>query len=106
MRRSYLGEFEELVLLSVVALNKNAYGVSIAHEIREQTGRQARINQVHSALNRLESKGMVVSKMSEPTAERGGRRKRVFTITTFGRQTIIEIQSIRTRFWNLIPVKS
>lgn len=103
MYRCYLGEFEELVLLSIAALYDNAYGVSVAHEIRKQTGRQARINQVHSALNRLENKGMVESEMGKPTSERGGRRKRLFRLTAYGQSTIVEIQSIRTKFWNMIP---
>jgi len=63
MKRTYLGEFEEIVLLIVAALNGNAYGVNITHEIIEQTGRPVRINQVHASLHRLESKGMIISKM-------------------------------------------
>jgi PadR family transcriptional regulator PadR len=67
MKRTYLGEFEEIVLLMVAALNGNAYGVNITHEIIEETRRSVRINQVHASLARLESKGMIVSKMGKPT---------------------------------------
>jgi DNA-binding PadR family transcriptional regulator len=101
MKRAYLGEFEEIVLLMVAALNGHAYGVSITHEIIEQTGRSVRINQVHASLDRLESKGMIVSKMGDPTSERGGRRKRIFTITVYGQQTLRDIQAVRSRLWNL-----
>lgn len=103
MKRAYLGEFEEIVLLLVSALNGSAYGVNITHEIIEQTGRTVRLNQVHASLDRLEEKGMIVSKMSEPTQERGGRRKRMFTITAYGEQTLREIQAMRTHLWNLNP---
>ncbi len=103
MRRTYLGEFEELVLLMVAALTGEAYGVNITHEIIEKTARDTRLNQVHASLHRLEEKGMIISKMSKPTAERGGRRKRIFKITAYGRQTLSEIQSVRANLWNLIP---
>ncbi|UFH56965.1 PadR family transcriptional regulator [Spirosoma sp. KNUC1025] len=107
MKRSYLGEFEEIVLLTVAVLEGGAYGVAITHEIIEQTGRSVRLNQIHSALDRLEDKGMVKSEMGEPTAERGGRRKRLFTVTAYGRRTLQEIQEVRTSFWSrlLNPLK-
>ncbi len=105
MTRIYLGEFEELVLLSVAVQNGKAYGVSITHEIREQSGRNARLNQVHAALERLERKGMIISQMGEPTPERGGRRKRLFTINKYGIEALREVREIRSHFWNLIPKK-
>ena len=101
MERKYLGEFEEIVLLIVSALDENAYGVTIMHELSEQTGRNVRLNQVHSALQRLEEKGMVRSKMGGATAERGGRRKRIFSTTALGRRVLADIQEVRQRLWNL-----
>ena len=103
MKRVYLGEFEEIVLLVVAMLGEEAYGVKITHEIIEQTRRSARLNQVHSALHRLEDKGMIISKFGDPTAERGGRRKRIFTITPFGRHTLVEMKAVRTHLWNQLP---
>lgn len=103
MKRVYLGEFEELVLLIVAMLESDAYGVKITHEIIEQTGRSVRLNQVHSSLQRLEEKGMIISKMGNSTPERGGRRKRIFTITAFGRQTLNEMKAVRIHLWNLLP---
>ncbi|WP_234736855.1 PadR family transcriptional regulator [Tellurirhabdus bombi] len=100
MKRSYLGEFEEIVLLTVAVLEGQAYGVALTHEIIEQTGRSVRLNQIHSALQRLEEKGMVKSEMGEPTAERGGRRKRLFTVTAYGRRTLQEIQEVRVTLWS------
>lgn len=103
MKRVYLGEFEEIVLLLVAALNGEAYGVSITHEIVTQTERDVRLNQVHASLQRLEEKGMIESAMSEPVAERGGRRKRLFKITAYGTQILHEIKDMRAHLWNLVP---
>lgn len=107
MKRTYLGEFEEIVLLTVAVLNGQAYGVVLMHEIIEQTGRSVRLNQVHSALQRLEEKGMVRSEMGEPTNERGGRRKRLFSVTAYGHRTLQEIQEVRISFWQRLahPLK-
>jgi DNA-binding PadR family transcriptional regulator len=103
MKRIYLGEFEEIVLLIVAMLEGSAYGVNITHEIGLQTGREVRLNQVHASLHRLEDKGMIDSKMSDPTPERGGRRKRVFSITAFGINTLHETQTVRSNLWTLLP---
>jgi len=103
MKGTYLGEFEEVVLLIVALLENDAYGVRITHEIIEQTNRSVRLNQVHASLHRLEDKGMISSKMGDPTPERGGRRKRIFTITTYGRQTLSEMKTVRAHLWNLLP---
>jgi PadR family transcriptional regulator, regulatory protein PadR len=103
MKRIYLGEFEEIVLLIVAMSGEDAYGVKITHEIMEQTKRSVRLNQVHSSLQRLEDKGMITSKMGNATAERGGRRKRIFTITAFGQQTLSEMKTIRTHLWDMLP---
>ena len=103
MKRVYLGEFEEIVLLLVLALKGEAYGVNITHEIIAQTQRDVRLNQVHASLQRLEEKGMIASKMSDPVAERGGRRKRLFKITAYGKQTLRDIKEVRAHLWNLVP---
>jgi PadR family transcriptional regulator PadR len=105
MQRSYLGEFEEIVLLTANALHGNAYGVSIMHEIIDQTGRPVRLNQVHSALQRLEEKNMLKSRMGAATAERGGRRKRLFTVTALGRRVLDEIQQVRQRLWSMAQAR-
>lgn len=103
MKRVYLGEFEEVVLLIVAMLDGHAYGVKITHEIIQQTNRNVRLNQVHASLHRLEDKGMIISKMGDPTPERGGRRKRIFNITAYGQQTLSEIKIVRAHLWNLLP---
>jgi len=103
MKRMYLGEFEEIVLLVVAMLEGGAYGVNITHEIVQQTSRAVRLNQVHASLHRLEEKGMISSRMGNPTPERGGRRKRIFTITAYGQQALQGIQAVRANLWNLLP---
>ena len=102
MKRSYLGEFEELVLLTVASLGEGAYGVAITDELDRQTGRSVSISAVHAALHRLEEKGMLTSRMGDATAERGGRRKRLFTVTVLGSRTLHDIRDMRNRLWNSI----
>ena len=104
-KRTFLGEFEEIVLLTVIGLKDEAYGVSIMHEINEQTGRTVRLNQVHATLHRLAEKGFVNSIMGSPTAERGGRRKRMFTVSGSGIRALQEIQFVRQRLWNKTQLK-
>ncbi|NBA87910.1 PadR family transcriptional regulator [Emticicia sp. CRIBPO] len=102
MKRIYLGEFEEIVLLTVAVLGDGAYGVSISDAIEEQTGRSASLSAVHAALHRLQEKSMLHSRMGEATAERGGRRKRLFTVTALGNRTLNEIRTVRNRMWDSI----
>jgi len=103
MTRTNIGEFEEVVLLIVAILHENAYGVSVMEEIENQTGRKINISAVHSALDRLESKGFLKSEVGGATAERGGRRKRFFRITVAGQQTLDAIREQRNRLHDQIP---
>jgi PadR family transcriptional regulator, regulatory protein PadR len=103
MGRAYLGEFEELVLLTVAVLEGDAYGVTIAAELKQRTNRIANLSGVHVALYRLEEKGFVRSELGGATASRGGRRKRLFTITAAGKQTLDEIRQVRNELWSSIP---
>jgi len=103
MKGTYLGELEELVLLAVGILYKNAYGVAVMDEIEKQAGRTLNISAVHAVLTRLEEKGLVTSQMSDPTQERGGRRKRIFLLTAAGKRTLEEAHELRTQMYNQIP---
>jgi DNA-binding PadR family transcriptional regulator len=103
MRRTYLGEFEEVVLLMVAILDGQAYGVTVCGELEQQTGRQVTFGTVHNTLIRLEEKGFVNSELGGATAERGGRRKRLFTLTPAGSRAIQDIQQLRTQLWQLVP---
>jgi len=103
MKGTYLGELEELVLLTVGILYPEAYGVAVMDEIEKQAGRSLNISAVHAVLTRLEEKGFLKSKMSDPTEERGGRRKRIFLLTAAGKRALEEANELPTQLFNQIP---
>ena len=103
MARIHLGEFEELILLTVGVLYQEAYAVAIAKEIEKQSGRSIIISAVHKSLYRLEEKGLLKSALSEPEAKRGGKRKRLFTITSYGKKALDESLDLRVSLRNQIP---
>lgn len=103
MKGTYLGELEELVLLTVGILYPEAYAVGVMDEIEKQAGRSLNISAVHAVLTRLEEKGCVSSKMGDPSQERGGRRKRIFVLTAAGKRVLEEANEMRTQMFNQIP---
>ena len=103
MGRSYLGEFEELVLLTVAHWQGGAYGAALLQDIQARTGRVVILSAIHVVLYRLEAKGLVTSSVGGATAERGGRRKRLYAITADGIRTLSEIRQLREALWQLIP---
>ena len=90
---SSLGDFEQIVLLAILRLDDNAYGVSIRLEIAKHTGRSVAPGALYTALDRLEEKKHVKSRMGDPTPQRGGRAKRYYTVTASGRQAVIHSQT-------------
>ena len=103
MKGTYLGEFEEVVLLAVAIRNSDAYGAAVVNEIEQQMGRYINLGSVHTALHRLEEKGLVTSEMGGVTAERGGRSKRLYIVTVPGRKALEEIRQLRNQMWDNIP---
>ncbi|MEO9482250.1 MAG: helix-turn-helix transcriptional regulator [Ekhidna sp.] len=103
MKHTQLGEFEELVLLVVGSLHDNAYSISIKAELKEKTKRNPSIGALHSALGRLEKKGFIVSHEGGATSERGGRRKRFYQITAFGRKALDQSYELRSSLYHTIP---
>lgn len=103
MQRVNIGEFEELILLLVAILDGAAYGVLVMEELEKQTGRSVNISAIHAALRRLADKGYVKSEWSAATAERGGRRKRLFAITQEGQTVLNKVKETRNRLWDQIP---
>ncbi|SNT35005.1 Transcriptional regulator PadR-like family protein [Ekhidna lutea] len=102
--KSYqLGELEELVLMIVAILNEEAYGVKVMDEIQNQIGRKVNISAVHTVLDRLEKKDFVSSYMGGASAERGGRRKRLFKVTAEGSKAITYVHQTRNELYNQIP---
>lgn len=103
MKETRLGEFEEVILLLVGILGEEAYSFRLAEEFEQQTQRSASIGAVHSTLTRLEEKGFLKSKMGSPTAERGGRRKRIYTITAYGKRVLEDVRDFRLSLWKQFP---
>ena len=101
----YLGEFEELVLLTIAVLGDDAYGVMIQKNIEERSNRAISIGALHSTITRLEEKGFLKSWLGGATAERGGRSKRYYEITQAGKKAVAETKSLRDELWDLSKVK-
>lgn len=101
--RSQLGEFELIVLLALLRVGEDAYGVPIARAIEEGTRREVAIGSVYAALERLEQKGLVASCLGEPTPERGGRAKRYFRVTRAGLQQLRKTQKTLVALWQGLP---
>lgn len=94
-----LGEFELTVILALLRLGEEAYGVPIAREIEASANREVGIASVYAALERLERKGFVASRRGEPTPERGGRAKRFFRVTALGLRRVRKTQRTLIRLW-------
>jgi DNA-binding PadR family transcriptional regulator len=101
--RSYLGEFELMILLAVIHLGEEAYGVPISRELEAQRGRDVSVGSVYAALERMEGKGLVSSSVGDPTPERGGKAKRFFRITKEGLRQVHETRRVLTRLWRSLP---
>lgn len=103
MKKYQLGEFEEVVILTVGVLYKNAYGVSIKKEIESRLERSVSMGAMHSALVRLEDKGYIRSFEGEATEERAGRPRKYFQITALGKRAIEYTKNTRDALWNDMP---
>ncbi|MBT1700981.1 PadR family transcriptional regulator [Fulvivirgaceae bacterium PWU4] len=103
MSRHQLGEFEEIVMLTVGILYKEAYGVAIIDEIETRMNRKVSIGSLQTVLRRLEGKGYLTSEFGEATNVRGGKRKRYFSLTTLGSRVLRETQEQRQEMFKAIP---
>lgn len=103
MGKEYLGEFEELVLTMVAVLQEDAYGAAISDEIEQRLKREVNLSAVHVTLYRLEDKGLIKSSMGGGTKERGGRRKRIFSVTSAGMAMLRAMKEARVDLWKLVP---
>lgn len=106
MSEQSLGEFEELVLLVVAANNQEAYGVLILEQLETRLKKNMNISAVHVALKRMENKGFVVSDFGGITSERGGRRKKYYSITSLGKRVLDRQYELRTSIYQQIPKTS
>ncbi len=98
-----LSRTEEMILLSVLDLGKNAYGVAIRKHLRELTGKKYSVGAIYVPLERLEDKGLLIVEEGEPTAERGGRSKRFFHLTAEGRQALENVRILNQSLWKNYP---
>ena len=103
MPKEFLGDFEELILTMVAVQQENAYGAAITIEIEQWLGRKVTLSAVHVTLYRLEDRGYIKSKVGGATNERGGRRKRIYTITNAGVAVLKAMKETRLELWNLVP---
>ena len=101
----YLGELEEIALLTVAALGDDAYGVSIQQDIESRSKRRISIGALHSTMTRLEEKGLLKSWTGGATTERGGRSKRFFELTQAGKKALTESKALRDELWGISKVK-
>lgn len=99
MASESLGEFEQLVLLAIVQLGTDAYGMTVRRQIEERTGRTVAIGALYTALERLERKGYVTSTLSDPTPQRGGRAKRIFRLQRAGADALKRSRETLARMW-------
>ncbi|MGB3468131.1 MAG: helix-turn-helix transcriptional regulator [Cyclobacteriaceae bacterium] len=103
MGKNQLGEFEEIVMLTVAILAGDAYGFAIIEEIENRLKRKVSIGSLQTVLRRLEDKGFLKSALGESTAVRGGKRKRFFQLTAAGQVILRETKEQRMELWNAIP---
>ena len=101
--RNHIGEFEEVVMLTIGILNQEAYSLAIKNEIERTLNRRVSMGALHTGLYRLEEKGYLTSELGEPTKKRGGKPKRFFKVTMKGQNTLKEVMEARTKLWKSIP---
>lgn len=102
MKGTYLGEFEELVLLCIAGLTPEAYGLAIQQELESHTQRSVNLGAVHAACNRLQDKGFLDAQLGEKSAKRGGRRKKLYQVTNAGRTALERSRDLRQGLWDKI----
>ena len=103
MKKTKLGEFEELVLMTVVVLQAEAYGVEIKRELEDRLKEKLSVGSIQSALKRMEEKGFLTSEFGEATQKRGGKRKRIYSATPYAHRVLEEMKDIRTQLWSAMP---
>lgn len=102
MKKTKLGEFEELVLLTVLALKEEAYGVQIKRELEGRLNETLSVGSIQSALKRMEEKGFLTSEWGEALKVRGGKRKRIYKATPYAVQVLNEVKDVRSGLWQTI----
>ena len=100
MKRNRLGEFQELVLMTVVVLGEKAYGSEIQRDLEERLDERLSIGAIQTALKRMEEKKFLTAEWGEATQKRGGKRKRFYSATPYAHQVLREMKNVRSQLWN------
>lgn len=103
MKKTKLGEFEELVLMTVVVLQAEAYGVEIKRELEDRLKDTLSVGSIQSALKRMEEKGFLTSEFGEASQKRGGKRKRIYQATSHAHKILQEMKDVRSQLWASMP---
>ncbi|MEL7120308.1 MAG: helix-turn-helix transcriptional regulator [Bacteroidota bacterium] len=103
MKKTKIGEFEELVLMAVIVLQEEAYGVEIKRELETRLNTRLSVGSIQSALKRMEDKSYLTSELGEATPKRGGKRKRIYAATQEGERVLQEMKAIREGLWASFP---
>ena len=106
MKKTRLKQFEELVLLIVADLQAEAYGVEIKRELEEELNEKFSVGSMQSTLKRMEEKGFLTSEFGEATLKRGGKRKRIYSTTSYAHKILKQMKDIRAGLWNSISPSS
>ncbi|MCR9253359.1 MAG: PadR family transcriptional regulator [bacterium] len=103
MKKTRLGEFQELILMAVIVLGENAYGNEIQRELEGRLDERLSTGAIQTALKRMEDKGLVKSEWGEATQKRGGKRKRIYSATPVAHKALHEMKDIRSQLWDAMP---
>ena len=103
MKKTRLGEFQELILMTVIVLQEEAYGNEIQRDLEERLKERLSMGAIQTALKRMEEKGFLTSEWGETTKRRGGKRRRIYTATPYAQEVLLEMKDIRTQLWSAMP---
>ncbi|MEM9856452.1 MAG: helix-turn-helix transcriptional regulator [Bacteroidota bacterium] len=103
MKKSRLGEFQELILMTVIVLQEEAYGMEIQRDLEVRLNERLSVGAIQTALKRMEEKGFLTSEWGEATQKRGGKRKRIYQATPYAQRVLREMKDIRAQLWNAMP---
>ncbi len=104
MKKNRLGEFQELILMTVIVLQADAYGNEIQRDLEKRLNERLSIGAIQTALKRMEVKGFLKSNWGEAAQVRGGKRKRIYSATPFAHQVLSEMKDVRAQLWNAMPL--
>ncbi|MEM6362551.1 MAG: helix-turn-helix transcriptional regulator [Bacteroidota bacterium] len=103
MKKSRLGEFQELILMTIIVLQEEAYGMEIQRDLEARLNERLSVGAIQTALKRMEEKGFLVSEWGEATQKRGGKRKRIYQATSYAHRVLREMKDIRAQLWKAMP---